>query len=518
MSDLNPIASTKIAAGQNGGQALQGSSSGVFAAGAGNFWDVILSQLTAAGELASTKKTEAALGATKKPAPAQPENPLAMLQVALASQTLDADGNIVLSADGEKLQTQLDLTNRILNFFKDMVPHDGEKEGLLNTLLSKLQTKSDTLQASIAALESGVITKDTPVEDIPMPLLIALGLNPSEISQVTQRIQELEKKLGREITVEDLIAGVGGLIPSSPDTAILALTAGTKKDAAAQSVIDSIDENTEATDDLAAQLNALDVGGEEPVEEIAPKKANDDLRLKVDGNSKDVPVGDLKAPDTAKTDKAMSFKENLVNILNDMKSQSGDMIFPISFFGDNVDSALYQPYGMAASPALNFGSTAQSANLVSAPVLAGQAHPATQLVAASMTKAGKDGLDTITLRLDPPELGNVNVRLQFGKDKAVKAVVTVEKPETFLMLQREAHNLERALQSAGLETTAESVTFELAQDNSAFSHNDGEANGDKNFGGASNSQDAGAGDDIIQSNMTWQVDQSTGHVRYNIFA
>lgn len=123
------------------------------------------------------------------------------------------------------------MTNKVLNFIKDMIPDDAEKTVSLKTFFSKLQAKSDTLQASIAALESNVINKDTPVEDIPLPLLIALGLNPSEITQVTERIQALEKKLRFEITVEDLIAGVGGLIPPTRTAAVT--SAGMKKDAAA---------------------------------------------------------------------------------------------------------------------------------------------------------------------------------------------------------------------------------------------------------------------------------------------
>jgi flagellar hook-length control protein FliK len=163
------------------------------------------------------------------------------------------------------------------------------------------------------------------------------------------------------------------------------------------------------------------------------------------------------------------------------------------------------------------GTTAQAANLFNAAGFAGHTHPATQMVAASLTRAGKDGNSEMTLRLDPPELGNVNIRLSFTKDKTVKAHIIAEKPETYMMLQRDGHTLERALQNAGLDARSDSISFELAQGGTDFNNN-GEGGGERNFGGGSNSQNANGGEELIQSTMTWAVDSETGHVRYNIFA
>ncbi|PZQ48478.1 MAG: hypothetical protein DI551_01635 [Micavibrio aeruginosavorus] len=549
MSNMNPIASTQIAAGSSTGltgvaTALSGSkTSGVLAGGAGglaSFWDMIISQFGAdeglkTGITNATNVAASADSTLETKTPANGDNPLAMLQIALASQNVDANGNLVIDttttpADPTKLQNQLDLTNTIINKLKNMFPDNtGEKDGLLNAVIGKLQTKSDTLQASLSALNGGTISKDTPVEDIPLPMLIALGLNPSEISEVTQKIQDLEKKLGRDITVEDLIAGVGGILPPNPQTAVVAV--GTTKDGKA--VIDSIDENSAPTDDLAAQLNAMDVGsGDSETMQNTEKSLTNAVKDHADGKAKtntsdleqslDKPAADAKNGTTdghMKKD-AGAFKENLVNMMNGNKAQSGEMVFPATSFATDASASYTTPSGYAASPSLNFGTTAQAANMVSSPTVAGQAHPATQTVAATLTKAAKGGEDsTINLRMDPPELGNVAVRLQFGKDKTVKAHVTVEKPETFMMLQREGHSLERALQAAGLDTQGQSISFELAQDNSAFRQNNG-GNGNENFGsgGGNNTQDADGAEEIIQSSVNWQVDPSTGHVRYNLFA
>lgn len=128
------------------------------------------------------------------------------------------------------------------------------------------------------------------------------------------------------------------------------------------------------------------------------------------------------------------------------------MIFPL--FGMEAILPPISLYGMSGTPALSFGLTAQAANMVSSNVVAGQTHPATQMVAANIMKNAKDGVETMTLRLDPPELGNVNVRLQFGKDKAVKAHIVVEKPETYMMLQRDAHSSARFKRQALIHPAA----------------------------------------------------------------
>lgn len=521
MSSVNTAPVTQVTAGSNGNvQALSGSkTSGVLgnAGGMANFWDMIMSQFGAT-ETKTGTNILAPANTDQTKTQANGDNPLALLQIALSSQTMDDQGNIVLDAETTnttKIERQLELTNGIINHLKNMLPENTDKDGMMAGILAKLQAKSDTLQASLSALEGGTISKDTPVKDLPLPMLIALGLNPGEITEVSEKIAEMQKKLGREITVEDLIAGVGGLIPAQNNAVVALKTSGNT------ATLDAIDENTQPTDDLAAQLNAMDVGAGDDMKAGVTNSIKDDGSVKGEG----IPLNDvsdkLPKPENAggqmKKD-AATFKENLVNMMHGNRPQHGDMVFPATYTSTEADNALFQPYGYSATPSLSLGTTAQAANMISSPTVAGQNHPATQLVAATLTKAGKGGEDsTINLRMDPPELGNVAVRLQFSsKDKTVKAVVTAEKPETYMMLQRDSHALERALQSAGFDGASQSISFELAQDNGT-GRRDGENN--QNFGGGGKtSQDAGGADEIIQSSMTWQVDPSTGRMRYNILA
>jgi flagellar hook-length control protein FliK len=75
-----------------------------------------------------------------------------------------------------------------------------------------------------------------------------------------------------------------------------------------------------------------------------------------------------------------------------------------------------------------------------------------------------DGRSTsIDVRLDPPELGRVQVSLEVGPDNKVTAVVAAENPATLSDLVRSARELERALQDAGLELDAGGLSFDLAE-------------------------------------------------------
>jgi flagellar hook-length control protein FliK len=100
-------------------------------------------------------------------------------------------------------------------------------------------------------------------------------------------------------------------------------------------------------------------------------------------------------------------------------------------------------------------------------ILPAQARPATassvpvNQVAVNIQRAVAAGQDRIRISLHPAELGKIDVKLDIGNDGAVKAVITIERPETFELLQRDARGLEKALQEAGLKTDSGSLSFNL---------------------------------------------------------
>lgn len=143
-----------------------------------------------------------------------------------------------------------------------------------------------------------------------------------------------------------------------------------------------------------------------------------------------------------------------------------------------------------------------------------QPHPATQMVSATIQKAVKAGDDTnIKLRLDPPELGRIEVKMSIDKDSKARIVLTAEKPETFMMLQRDSDVLQRALDESGLDVNGE-IDFELASEQHDFNREQEQGRQAKSSSGLS---DDGENDlDVIETVMDWHVDPHSGHMRYNI--
>ncbi|WP_119167987.1 flagellar hook-length control protein FliK [Algihabitans albus] len=87
--------------------------------------------------------------------------------------------------------------------------------------------------------------------------------------------------------------------------------------------------------------------------------------------------------------------------------------------------------------------------------------PAVDQVSVRIQKAAAAGEDRIQIKLNPAELGRVDVKLEFQTDGGVRAVVSVERPETFDLLQRDARSLERALQDAGFKPGQTNLSFEM---------------------------------------------------------
>jgi flagellar hook-length control protein FliK len=79
-------------------------------------------------------------------------------------------------------------------------------------------------------------------------------------------------------------------------------------------------------------------------------------------------------------------------------------------------------------------------------------------------QALRNGSSTFQIRLDPEELGRIEVKLHISGDSKVSASLVVDRVETLHMLQREAKTLERAFDQAGLKANGDDLQFSLRQD------------------------------------------------------
>lgn len=115
------------------------------------------------------------------------------------------------------------------------------------------------------------------------------------------------------------------------------------------------------------------------------------------------------------------------------------------------------------------GGVTQTANATGAGAAAsGNAAAATatpsEQVAVEIHKGIAAGKDSITIRLNPAELGKIDVKMELSDDGSLRAMIAVDKPETLDLLQKDIRGLERALQNAGLQADSGSLNFSLRGD------------------------------------------------------
>lgn len=68
----------------------------------------------------------------------------------------------------------------------------------------------------------------------------------------------------------------------------------------------------------------------------------------------------------------------------------------------------------------------------------------------------------MTLRLEPAELGLVQIRINRPADAPAQVEITVQRPETLTLLLRDQPQLQRALDQAGVPADGRSLTLHVA--------------------------------------------------------
>jgi chemotaxis protein MotD len=88
-------------------------------------------------------------------------------------------------------------------------------------------------------------------------------------------------------------------------------------------------------------------------------------------------------------------------------------------------------------------------------------------IAVEIAAQAKAGNNRFEIRLDPPELGRIDVRLDVDTDGNVKSRLVIERADTYDLLRKDASTLERTLQQAGLKTSDSGLEFTLRDQGSA---------------------------------------------------
>jgi flagellar hook-length control protein FliK len=97
-------------------------------------------------------------------------------------------------------------------------------------------------------------------------------------------------------------------------------------------------------------------------------------------------------------------------------------------------------------------------------------------VAMEIATSIQSGKSRFEIRLDPADLGRIDVRIDVDRNGQITSHLTVEKPETLSMLRQDAPQLQRALDDAGFKTGGGGLQFSL-RDQSSSGQNSGNDNG-----------------------------------------
>jgi flagellar hook-length control protein FliK len=100
---------------------------------------------------------------------------------------------------------------------------------------------------------------------------------------------------------------------------------------------------------------------------------------------------------------------------------------------------------------------------------------------AAKSQAGTKQFD---IRLDPPELGRVDVRLAIDANGKTQAHLTADQPQTLDLLQKDAATLTRALRDAGLDVSHDGLNFSLRNQQQQSGHDQSNGQGGRSWRGS----------------------------------
>ena len=126
----------------------------------------------------------------------------------------------------------------------------------------------------------------------------------------------------------------------------------------------------------------------------------------------------------------------------------------------------------------NFGLSVANASAPSATVVAPAAAGTTGTVpiaglAVTIASRAQAGSNQFDIRLDPPELGRIDVRLGVDRDGHVTSHIMVDRADTLQLLQDQQPQMQQALEQAGLKTADNGLQFSLRDQSFAGQNNNG---------------------------------------------
>ena len=99
-----------------------------------------------------------------------------------------------------------------------------------------------------------------------------------------------------------------------------------------------------------------------------------------------------------------------------------------------------------------------------------QAGELAQQVTVAIRKGATEGTSQMHIKLNPVELGGIDIRMEVDADHHVRAILTIEKPETYDLLHKDAQHLQKLLEESGLKL-ADANAIQYEQRSSSLANN-----------------------------------------------
>lgn len=212
-----------------------------------------------------------------------------------------------------------------------------------------------------------------------------------------------------------------------------------------------------AKDELAQTAES----GDETVHVAQAKRAKTDIAKDESANTASPKAHAAHEAGNSKTDAGVS--DNPKPELPQLHARETDSAAPLT-----------KPVPQSASVsnanfAINTIAAPQAAQHAQAPIatqhvqVTAQAQPNLPALAVEISAKSQSGAKQFDIRLDPPELGRVEVRLSIDATGKASAHLSADQPQTLSLLQKDAPILARALREAGLDVSQDGLNFSLRQ-------------------------------------------------------
>lgn len=259
--------------------------------------------------------------------------------------------------------------------------------------------------------------------------------------------------------------------------------------------------------DVAGDIERLTQRLEAPKSPITPQAASETLAKPSLQSPELGAITRTTDPATTSTDSTSTTSKPSVDIAQPVAGKAAETAAPVEKKPDPTPAT--EPVaGKAADTAAKSDDTAAAANanaaqqpaplaaqtrIVQAAYQSGTAQINIPQVAFELAHHIEAGSKRFQIRLDPPELGRIDVKLDVDKSGAVTARMTVERSETLDLMQRDQRFLQQALQQAGLDSSRTNLEFSLKQNpfagGGAGFANSGAGGGSAGGGGAFGGED-----------------------------